>query len=104
MVDVKGKTPLLTESEVERLYPNEWVTMQVVTRNRNGYMRKGRMIAHGPTREDSFRGPGEWPDRHPGAGTAHFFTGPLMATDDAVLIDLWALPAEDGPAGNGEPA
>ena len=102
MTEANTKEKLLTEAEVNERYPNEWVTVEVVTTDRNGYWKKGRVITHGPTREDSLKRVRYWRAKHPDAHTAHIFTGPLMAEDVAVWIDLWPLFSEDSQVEDGE--
>lgn len=97
MAVVKNKEKLFTEAEVIARYPQEWVTVEVVITDRNGYWKRGRVVAHGPTREDSLRRLRYWRAKHPEVSIAHVFTGPLIEKEVAVLIDLWAFPSGDRP-------
>lgn len=102
MATVKKEEKLYTEAEVTARYPKEWVTVEVVTTDGKGYWRRGRVIAHGPTREDSLRRLRYWRTKHPEARIAHVFTGPLMEKEVAILVDLWTFPLEDRPVEDGE--
>lgn len=102
MATVKRKEKLQSEAEITACYPKEWVTVEVVTTDRKGYWKRGRVIAHGPNREDSLRRLRYWRAKHPEARIAHVFTGPLMADDVAILIDLWPFASTDSPVEDGE--
>lgn len=102
MTNVARKEKLFTEAEITARYPKEWVTVEVVTTDGKGYWKGGRVIAHGPHREDSLRRLRYWRAKHPEARIAHVFTGPLMAEDVGILIDLWPLAATDTPVEDGE--
>ncbi|GEM_PF-2778403 len=102
MATVTSKEKLHSEAEITASYPEEWVTVEVVTADRKGYWKRGRVIIHGPNREDSLRRLRYWRAKHPEARIAHVFTGPLMAEDVAILIDLWTFPSGDRPVEDGE--
>ena len=77
---------LFTETGPTALFPDEWVTVEVITTDRKGYWKGGRVIAHGPNREDFLKRLRYWRAKHPEARIAHVFTGPLMAEEVAVQL------------------
>ena len=90
MVRASKKTELLGGAQVEARYPGEWVGVEVVTVDRNGFWKKGRVVAHSSDQEELGRQFRKFVDAHPGVRIALLYTGPSLPEDTA-FVSPWFL-------------
>jgi len=74
--------------EIERLYPYEWVVMEVTHHARRDESTRGRLIAHSPDRDAVHADHLRFGREHPDAITYVFYTTPSADPPEGVSFVL----------------
>jgi hypothetical protein len=81
-----GKSKILRIAEIEQLYPDEWVLLEI-TRDAKEHRRiAGRLIAHGRDRDELDEPYQRFRADHPQARVFQFFTGDIVPEGVAVIL------------------
>jgi len=86
-VPAATKLTVLSEEEIERLYPNEWVLFEITQLTRVGRVR-GRVLCHSNNRSKLSEHRIRFHESHPGARTGVIFAGSLVDPDFGGMIVL----------------
>lgn len=81
------KRKVLSEEQIESLYPNEWVLFEITRLTRAGRAR-GRVLFHSSDRSTLSEHRIRFHQGHPGARTGVIFAGPLVDPDFGGTIVL----------------
>jgi hypothetical protein len=81
-----GKSKVITVAEVEQLYPDEWVLLEITRDAKHHDRIAGRLIAHSRDRADLPEAYHRFRADHPEARVFQFFTGGEKIPDDVVVI------------------
>ena len=71
-------------STIERMYPNQWVTVEVTRRSPSRGALSGRVLAHAQDEDEITRAAVKARKEHPHAELFTFYTGPLIP--EGVLV------------------
>jgi hypothetical protein len=77
---------LQTVSEIRRQYPDEWVLLEIVRDRKDTERVSGRLLGHSRNRDDLDEPHRRFRVRHPTTRVYEFYTGDLVADQDAVII------------------
>ncbi len=77
--------PLAIREIFER-YPDQWVCVEETEWDSIGQPLAGRVIAHGPDRDDITGGADQFRAAHPRSILFHFYTGPLVPEGVEVIL------------------
>jgi hypothetical protein len=69
----------ITVAEAERLYPDEWVLIEITRDNKEHQRIKGRLVGHSPDRTALEEPYLRFRVQHPHARLYEFYTGALVA-------------------------
>ena len=82
----KTKNETITVAKAFRLYPDEWVLMEI-TRQHNDYRHMwGRVLAHSPNRDDLDEPYARFRAQHPQGLTAEFFARDVVPEGVVVVL------------------
>lgn len=72
--------------ELEQKYQGEWVVVEVTQTDRNGFAKKGRVLAHHADKRRVIEAHLAFIASHPGAKTYQFFVGPVIPEGVTVVL------------------
>jgi hypothetical protein len=73
-------------STIERLYPDQWVTVEVTRVSRNDQPLSARVLAHAPDEDEITRVAVQMRQEHPDADLWTFYTGRLIPEGMVVIF------------------
>ncbi|MGH2355202.1 MAG: hypothetical protein ACRDI2_22410 [Chloroflexota bacterium] len=73
------RSKIVTVEEVERLYPDEWVLMEITRDHRDPMRIKGHLLAHSPDRRALYEPHDRLRAERPDARAFEFYTGDVVA-------------------------
>ena len=77
---------ILTLRAIAELYPDQWVCVEETEWDDAGQPVAGRVIAHGPNRDETMRAGDEFRAAHPDPILYSYYTGPLIPEGLAVIL------------------
>jgi len=83
---MKSKFEVLSLSEIEQRYPNEWVLIEVTKVDKTKGPLSGRVLAHSHDRRDLVRVNRVFCEQNPQRMTYVFFAGPVAPEGYTVVV------------------
>jgi hypothetical protein len=81
----RGRSKIVRMAEVERMYPNEWILLEITRDARDCRRVAGRLLAHSPDRSALDEPYERFRTAHPQGRVLEVFTGEIVP-EDVVLI------------------
>jgi hypothetical protein len=83
-----GQAKIMTVAEIEQMYPDEWVLLEITRERKHRDRSTGRLIAHSQNRDDLDEPYERFRADHPAALVSEFFTGNIVPEHEDVVIIL----------------
>jgi hypothetical protein len=81
-----GKSKIMRVAEIEQLYPDEWVLLEITRDARHHHRIAGRLIAHSRDRHDLVEAYQRFRADHPESRVFQFFTGDIVPEGVVVIL------------------
>ena len=81
-----GKSKILTRAEIEQLYPDEWVLLEITRDAKDPLRVAGRLLTHSRDRHDLVEAYQSFRADHPQGRVYRFFTGDIVPEGVVVIL------------------